>query len=150
MGRGSAAFRRATSEVRRWDWRDIAERPSAAEAGAAFLQRLLRSGGPFTRLHHADNVKRYLGKRSRCATYVELLEEEVSAVTDFRATMSGVEQRLVEVGFNEKGEACKAAYVCTLPATGRVLFTALGADGGVKTWYITPKFKDRKSYRMQG
>ena len=145
--RGSPAFREATREVRRWDWRTLRDTAGAGAVATGFLEDLVRRGGPWTRIHQMDNLQKYLGKTSRCGTYTELLPEEVDEVARMGTTLSATQPQPVELGFNAVGCVCKAAYVTRLHSTGRHLFLAIGADGGLKTWYITPEFKDRSAYR---
>ena len=145
--RASDRFRDLTREVSRLDHRFIDGEASRRAWCTSFLEGVYRSGGPYMRRHENANVRRYLGKQSRCGTYVELMHEEVKEVLS-REVLLG--SRPVEVGFNSEGKVCKVAYVKVLKATGRHLFMAVGADGGIKTWYVTPEFKDRASYSHKG
>lgn len=146
LDRRSAEFAAATQETARWDYRQIASK-GLQPALMAFLQGVLDSGGPWMQRHQEQNVFRYLGRPSRCGTYVELLEEEVDAVRNPSTILKGGDVSPVELGFNAAGEACKVAYTVRIPASGRVLFIAIGVDAGVKTFYVTPTFKDRAAYK---
>lgn len=55
---------------------------------------------------------------------------------------------IVEVGFNALYHICKVALNVWLP-TGRVLFLAIGADRGLKTFYVNDKPKVPKGGRFK-
>ena len=78
---------------------------------------------------------------------VEITPEEFDYINtvSLETFVHNWEAKLVELGFNKYNEICKAAYVLQLPSS-RFLFFCVGMDNGLKTLYITPKFKHRDSY----
>jgi hypothetical protein len=167
--KGSSRYSRDTRECSRILWDDIlwVQRREATE-GVTFLVEFLHdwvrdaaSPAPRTPLrltaHLVQRLHSYVGRTSRSGGYVELTEEESAALTRLPEWIMSVPLeafRVVELGFNGAGEVCKVAFtlragdvwraVGATPPRGRerfVLFVCVGADGGVKTLYMTPRFK---------
>lgn len=99
--------------------------------------------------HHLveQRLKPYVNKVSRSKAYVEVTPEEYAWVQQarFEPPICDGTAQLVEVGFNSDRRVCKAGYVLKMPS-GRHLFLCVGMDGGIKTLYVTPHFKDRAHY----
>jgi len=112
--------------------------------------------------HLERRLGEYVGRRSRDGAYVELVAEEKEALVEMPSWLRDVPAsalRVVELGFNCCGQVCKVAYTLLArdmwrargrdPPPGRemfVLFICVGADGGAKTLYMTPRFKGHASY----
>lgn len=100
--------------------------------------------------HLADRLRGNIGKRSLCRTYVELTRAEhdmLMNVSDWWET-ARFHATVVEVGLNDARRVCKVACVVPLRTPSRRvhMFICIGVDGGVKTIYLTPKFKYRDEY----
>lgn len=95
-----------------------------------------------------ERLKPYVDKISRCGRYKELMQEEYDQIIDTKLEdqITNRVAKLVELGFNQMGEICKAAYVYQLQSR-RMLFFCLGMDHGLKTLYVTPQFKHREHYQ---
>lgn len=142
----SSKYKYMTAEARRIDMHHISEALSAYALN--YAKELGKKGGPFMRTHSIRNrLKQYINKPSRDRTYVEVLPTEVDELRNQLSTlMTHDDLRLVEVGLNRQEEICKMAFTTTLASSGRVVFLCIGMDGGLKTFYVTPKFKYRENY----
>ncbi len=120
-----------------------------ARLGIVFAKSLGDQGGPYRRTHSIRNrLQKYINKPSRDGSYIEVLPEEVDELQDLPGLVKHTDLRLVEVGFNRWNEICKVAYTTALESSGRVCFLCMGLDGGLKTFYVTPKFKWRSKYNF--
>lgn len=101
-----------------------------------------------TRHFFEERLKPYLNRWSRNGKYIELYPAELVEIlsTDLKQKILDRQAILVELGFNETHEICKAAYVFPL-TTRRFLFFCIGMDSGIKTAYITPMYKFRANYQ---
>lgn len=110
--------------------------------------------------HLRDRLSRYINRPSLCGTYLELYPREFGWLLSLpRWLQSGLPFEIVEIGFNQEREICKVALVINVAhlesrflgrsLTSRVLFVCIGTDGGIKTLYISPSFKNRSQYNGQ-
>ena len=99
------------------------------------------------RLKPYVNLPIIIMNESKSATDVEITPEEFDFINkvSLDSFVHNWEAKLVELGFNKFNEICKAAYVLHLPSS-RVLFFCVGMDNGLKTLYVTSKFKHRDTY----
>ena len=142
----SKQYKYLTGEVRRLDMHHIPE--SLNQVGIAFGKKIGLDGGPFKRTHSMKTrLQEYINKPSKNGKYIEVLPTEVDELNDLPALMAHDDLRLVEVGFNRRNEICKVAYTTKLASSGRTVFLCIGADAGLKTFYVTPTFKYRNAYR---
>lgn len=142
----SSKYKYLTKEASRMDMHSI---PSELLTLCyAYARSLGREGGPYLRTHSMRNrLSSYVNKLSRNGQYIEVLPEEVPEIQNLPALMQYDDLLPVEVGLNRQNEVCKIAYTVTLATTKRVLFLCIGCgDGGLKTFYITPEFKYKRSY----
>lgn len=96
--------------------------------------------------HLCERLKSYIDYHN--GYYVELYQPEYETITNLIELKKLIHQAsVVEVGFNQKRQVCKIGLV--MPCHGRFLFICLGMDGGIKTCYMTPKFKHRNQYASQ-
>ncbi len=142
----SKAYIALTRECTRIDMHHLPN--TFRQLGVDFARRLGQTGGPYMRSHSIHNrLRNYVNKPSRNGKYIEVLPEEVQEFHHLPRLMRQDDLALVEVGLNQRGEICKVAYTTTLASSGRTVFLCIGAgDGGLKTFYITPRFKYRNTY----
>lgn len=73
-----------------------------------------------------------------------LEDDDLACIRDITAWFRRVDSHgyeIVEVGFNQQLQICKMAMNVTLP-TGNVLFLAIGADRGLKTFFVMDRPKE--------
>jgi hypothetical protein len=101
-----------------------------------------------TRHFFDDRLRQYVNKPSRNGRYIELTSDEYTDIltTNLEHEITSRNAMLVELGFNEQGQICKASYVYKLKSL-RFLFFCVGMDYGLKTAYVTPTFKYRSQYK---
>jgi hypothetical protein len=101
-----------------------------------------------TRHFFDERLRQYVNKPSRNGRYIELTSNEYTEIltTNLEHEIISRNASLVELGFNGQGQICKAAYVYQLKSL-RFLFFCVGMDYGLKTAYVTPKFKYRSQYQ---
>jgi hypothetical protein len=154
-GELSATYKAQTHEIHRIDYKTLQNViPLKFVEFNKWEQRLV-----INKTHHAteDRLKLYVNKPvmscrvngdADTKTDVEITSEEFEFINNvsLETFVHKWEAKLVELGFNKFNEICKAAYVLHLPS-GRFLFFCVGMDNGLKTLYVTSKFKHRDSYR---
>lgn len=138
-------YRDASTETARIDMHNLTA--DLRRDMSIFARNLARQRGPYFRHHSLEQrLKKYIGKPSRCGTYVQVQENEVDELMKPHVLLEHAAP--VEAGLNKHGQICKVAYTSTLNSSGRVLFMCIGTlDGGLKTWYVNPTFKWRKQYQ---
>lgn len=139
-------YRTVTKEVCRVDYLTLQHIHPVKLSEFDVWEKTLRVHNTF---HVAEErLKPYIGQRSRCGKYEELTLSEYTQIiqTKLEDQVSNRSANLVELGFNQSGEICKAAYVYKLQSM-RFLFFCLGMDHGLKTLYVTPHFKHRNHYQ---
>ena len=152
--RGERDYRIKTTECLRMDMHELA-RPANAElhrGALAWIQGVLHAGGlAIDRRHWMDRLNGYLNKPSRGGDYLELVDAEFRVLQHFNAWLTEAKPgvQVVEVGWNAAGGVCKVSVVLQLPDTKRFMFLCVGADSGVKTFYVTPEYKYRAQYRVR-
>jgi len=133
-----------------------------------------RGGFEWSRRHILSRVVEYHLRKSRPEkstgrTYLEVTtpEKEILGSAEaggcfFNEAMESGDFKVVEVGYNSRGEVCKVGVVLMSPIyqerclersrcshggfEKRILFACVGTDRGVKTFYITPGYKHRAAY----
>jgi len=124
--------------------------------------------------HATQRVTEYNAKCARSGTYVELTHDEFNTLNDADRFVTWVEAVLrygpehfivVELGLNAEGCVCKFSVCMRSPdhantgedtietTTDRILFVCIGIDGGLKTFYVTPGFKEaqrRGNHQLPG
>jgi hypothetical protein len=142
----SKQYKYLTGEVSRLDLHHIPK--SLAQFGLVFGKKIGLDGGPYMRTHSMKTrLRNYINKKSRNGKYIEVLPIEVDELNHLPALMAHDDLRLVEVGFNRQEDICKVAYTTKLKSSGRTVFLCIGADAGLKTFYVTPTFKYRSAYQ---
>lgn len=138
-------YRDATTEKTRIDMHHLPE--NLRRDMIDFARNLARRRGPYFRRHSLEQrLREYIGKPSRCGTYVEVQHNEVDELMQPHKLLARATP--VEAGFNTHGQICKVAYTSQLSSSGRILFMCIGTlDGGLKTWYVNPHFKWREKYK---
>ena len=145
--RDNIPYRDATREITRVDMHSMT--PEWKNDAVEFARQLsLQGGGPFSRKHSIqERLNSYVNKRSRCGKYIEVLPEEVPELLQPSLLLQSSDLLPVEIGLNRQKHACKVAFTVPLK-TGRIAFLCIGiADGGLKTFYVNPKFKWRATYQ---
>lgn len=98
--------------------------------------------------HLQTRLDNYLNKKSRDGSYIELYADERKHLMDMPRWLEKQPFQVVEVGFNSDKEICKVALTTRFYEYGRrTVFLCLGMDGGIKTVYVTPRFKYRGYYQ---
>lgn len=133
---------------------------SIVDSNTTSIEDFLKRGRFRTTRHHTQRCNDYLGKASKRQDYIELLPEEedsIRKIPSFLQTRFQSDQfKIVEFGLNQFEDVCKISVVVKAPndrkkyemndihkTKERVLFVCIGADEGIKTWYITPGYKAR-------
>lgn len=104
------------------------------------------------RKHLLSRLETYTGCPSMNGTYIELYPQEVRFITELNEYLQTKSYRIVEVGLNTKCQVCKVAIVVRMPVDigGRYLFLCIGTmDGGIKTCYVTPFYKQKRVYKCR-
>ncbi len=103
--------------------------------------------------HLLERANDYNGKLSRCKTFIELHENERKLIESLPNILckSSV-YKIVEIGLNAQGNICKIALLFPFnqwiaEEKERKLFLLVGCDGGLKTFYVVPNQKWRKTYQ---
>lgn len=118
----------------------------------------LQNGPGIIRRDHAIKyrLEMYSGKRpimrNGVAYYADSLDSSerdcVLNIDTWFRNVSSDQWWIVEVGFNASYQICKLALNVWLP-TKRVLFLAIGADRGLKTFYVNDRPKVPKGGRFR-
>jgi hypothetical protein len=157
---GSKTYQQDTQECSRinyqtlqdWDYfvRDQDTKCHFGHAIDTFFPRLV----PKLRItrHLQERLRGYVDCLSKNGDYYELLPTEYEYLQNLRDRIAEQNLYLVQIGFNQRSEICKIAWVTQFPAyvSNRWLFLCVGTDGGVKTLYVTPEYKHRKRYQESG
>jgi len=101
--------------------------------------------------HLNERLDQYVNRPTRNGKSVELFPEEreqLRTLTTWLPKTPDGHLNITELGFNEDGEICKIALTTYLRSR-RVLFMCLGMNAGIKTIYVTDKFKHRITYGGQ-
>jgi len=146
----SKQYKYLTTETSRIDMHNI---PKTLQViGLQYAKELGLRGGPFLRTHSMKNrLREYINKPSKNGKYIEVLPKEVSELKNLPKLMTYADLQLVEVGLNRQDHICKMAFTTTLQSSKRTVFLCIGTgDGGLKTFYVTPRFKYRTTYQYSG
>jgi predicted metal-dependent hydrolase len=152
--RGDAQYPEKTKECWRMDMHQLhlPVNQTLMKDATAWISDVLYGGKlNVHRQHWTDRLDSYLNKPSRKGDYLELLESEWKLLQKISEWFSRSKPTLevVEVGWNRNDRICKVSIVAQLPETHRFLFLCVGADFGIKTFYVTPTFKFRTQYKVK-
>lgn len=101
--------------------------------------------------HLNERLDQYVNLPTRNGKSVELRtdeREQLRTLTTWLPRTPDGHLNITELGFNADGEICKIALTTYLQSR-RVLFLCLGMNAGIKTLYVTDRFKYRVAYGGQ-
>lgn len=135
--------------------------PKQREALLSWLQTNISN--LFLTRHFRERVIKYSERLSVDGSYYEVTTSESRVLLNETEFLQWVQNSIrfgekytvvVEIGINRGWQVCKVAICMRSPAitnsgigsiqetTDRILFLCIGMDGGMKTFYITPGYKE--------
>jgi len=154
VGKSDSQYVYKTKEVTRMNMHDLylAKHASLLSDANDWTTDILHQGKLcISPSHWKKRLDGYHNQLSRNKRYIELTTPEWTLLQDINKWLSTSKPdfQVVEVGWNADGVGCKISVVLNIPPDDRYLFLCIGADAGIKTFYINPTFKYRGVYQTQ-
>lgn len=141
-----------TQEKYRMDQHFIFRNPLMVQSIQKWMNQVIKMRKLRPTRHYQERVREYENKMSRNGKYIELFSKEKEIVLSLHLRDFYFE--IVEIGLNRYKRCCKIGILvpmnqfCFANEKTRNMFITVGADAGLKTFYMVENTKNRSNYRI--